>query len=303
MISVLIVNWNTRDLLRACLASLRAALAGLEHEIIVVDNASRDGSAAMVRAEFPEVALIDSKENLGFAAGNNRALAAARGEWIWLLNPDTEVEIGAAQKLIAFIEQHSQCGAVASALIDARSGKPQQSCRTFPTPAALWVEALGLARAFPRSKTFGFYRMGWWNMRQERRVEQPMASSFLLRRAAIDSISESTPEVRRTFFDENFPILFNDVDLCWRLHRADWEIWYVPQARVKHWGGASTAQVKPAMIRESHRGLARFYDKHWRGKIAAPLYLITLTMMHLAGAARYLAARRRERNKRGHSDE
>ena len=283
MISVLIVNWNTRDLLRACLASL-AALE-IEHEIIVVDNASQDDSAAMVAREFPGVRLLESAENLGFAQGNNRAYQLARGEWIWLLNPDTEVLEGAAPILLNFLQDNPKVGAVASALIDARDGSIQRSCRTFPAPAALWAQAFGLAALFPRSRRFGFYKMGWWNYRDARAVEQPMASSLLLRREAI--------EASGGLFDADFPIFFNDVDLCWRLWRANWEIWFEPRARVRHWGGASTRLVKPQMIAESHRSLRRFYLKHYRGEVAAPLFWATLWMSDLAGRARVWRAQKR----------
>lgn len=289
MISVLIVNWNTRELLRACLISLRASCAGLEHEIIVVDNDSGDGSAAMVAREFPEVKLLAEKTNCGFAAGNNRALQRARGQWIWLLNPDTEVLGDAPRRLIEVLERHPRAGAVASALVDARSGAIQRSCRTFPTPAALWTQALGLARAFPRSKRFGFYKMGWWNLREARQVEQPMASSFLLRRAAIETAGG--------LFDEDFPIFFNDVDLCWRLKKVGWEIWFLPQARVRHWGGAATGQIKPEMIRESHRSLRRFYEKWFRAQLPPPLYWITVAMFECAGRARFLSALARDKAK------
>ena len=283
MISILIVNWNTRELLRACLLSLR----DIQAEIIVVDNASKDDSAHMVAREFPGVHLIESDENLGFAGGNNRAYAAARGQWIWLLNSDTEVEADAAAILVQFLEAHPKVGAVASALVDARDGHIQRSCRTFPTPAALWAQASGLATLFPRSRRFGFYKMGYWNYRTARAVEQPMASSLMLRRAAIEDAGG--------LFDEQFPIFFNDVDLCWRLRRAGWEIWFEPRARVKHWGGASTAQWGAAMIEESHRSLRRFYIKHYCGHLRAPLYYATLWMSEWAGRARSVWARRRER--------
>jgi GT2 family glycosyltransferase len=282
MLSILIVNWNTRELLRACLLSLRANCGAVEHEVIVLDNASADGSAAMVAREFPEVHLIAGAENLGFAAGNNRACEAARGDFIWLLNPDTEVLAGAPQRMRDFLEVHPRCGAVASMLVDARTGRPQRSCRTFPTPAALWTEALGLAEFYPRSRRFGFYRMGWWNYRSTRPVEQPMASSLLLRRAAIESCGG--------LFDEEFPIFFNDVDLCWRLWQSGWQIWYLPDARVLHHGGASTRLVKPEMIAQSHRSLRRFYEKHYRRRIASPLFGVTLTMMEAAGWWRRLVA-------------
>ncbi|MDQ3813864.1 MAG: glycosyltransferase family 2 protein [Armatimonadota bacterium] len=284
MISVLIVNWNTRDYLRACLFSLRPACAGLEQEIIVVDNDSHDGSAAMVRAEFPEVRLLANSHNAGYAAGNNQAYAVAHGEYLWLLNPDTEILDDAPRRLLNFLLADEKRGAVASALIDARTGRIQRSCRTFPTPAALWAEASGLARRFPRSRRFGFYRMGWWRYHDAGEIEQPMASSLLLRRTAIEDAGG--------LFDEQFPIFFNDVDLCWRLKAAGWQIWYLPEARVLHHGGASTSQLKPEMIAASHQALRRFYEKHYRGQMSAPLYHATVALMEAAGALRLWRARR-----------
>lgn len=291
MISILIVNWNTRDLLRACLKSLRLLTTQkVEHEIIVVDCASSDASAAMVAREFPDVRLIASDENLGFAAGNNHAYKVARGEWIWLLNPDTEISENCAQALIERFHNQPHSGAVASALVDARDGHIQRSCRTFPTPAALWAQASGLAVLFPRSKRFGFYKMGWWNYRDARAVEQPMASSLMLRREAINEIGG--------LFDEQFPIFFNDVDLCWKLWQSDWEIWFEPRSRVKHWGGAATSQAKPEMIARSHESLRKFYRKHYSSHVASPLYFATLLMSKLAGKARIIAAKRRKKRQK-----
>jgi len=278
MLSVLIVNWNTRELLRACLASLETHLSAVEHEILVVDCASGDESAAMVAREFPDVQLLALEENAGFARGNNLALGKAKGNFIWLLNPDTEVFEGAAPTLVSFLEENPRAGGVASALVDARDGTFQRSCRTFPTPAALWCEASGLAHFFPRSKRFGFYKMGWFSHRTRRRVEQPMASSFLLRREAIDAIGG--------LFDERFPIFFNDVDLCWRLIERGWEVWYEPTAKVKHWGGASTKQRRREMIRESHRSLEEFYRLHFRGRFHPILFWATLVLIRLGGWAR-----------------
>jgi len=281
MISILIVNWNTRELLRACLLSLQATCGEIEHEIIVIDNASKDDSATMVECEFPGVNLIASSENLGFAAGNNRAFEMARGEFIWLLNPDTEVLGDAARTMREFLKTHERCGAVASMLVDAKNGRPQLSCRTFPSPAALWTEAFGLAKFYARSRRFGFYRMGWWNYRDARPVEQPMASSLMLKRAAIQSSGG--------LFDEDFPIFFNDVDLCWRLWHSGWQIWYLPDAAVLHHGGGATSQARPAMVEQSHRSLRRFYEKHYRGEVWPPLFWATMTMIELAGWWRRMA--------------
>lgn len=277
-VSVLIVNWNTRELLRACLHSLQTHMVGLQHEIIVVDNASPDGSAALVATQFPHVKLLALDANAGFAAGNNLAYGLSSGDKIWLLNPDTEVLPGAPAHLIQFLDQHPRVGAVASALQDARDGSTQRSCRTFPSPAALWTEASGLAAAFSRSKRFGFYKMGWWNYREARAVAQPMASSLMVRRNTVEAVGG--------LFDEQFPIFFNDVDLCQRIWDAGQEIWFTPEARVLHWGGAATGQRKVAMIEESHRSLRAYYKKHYRGKLHPVLYHATLLMMSAAGRFR-----------------
>ncbi|MEO6909041.1 MAG: glycosyltransferase family 2 protein [Abditibacteriaceae bacterium] len=274
MLSILIVNWNTRDLLRACLDSLHGYLRG-EYEIIVVDNASDDNSAQMVRDEFPQSQLIASPTNTGYAAGNNLAYQKSHGEWVWLLNPDTEIDETSFSQLLDFITENPRCGAVASCLVDAQDGSTQHSCRAFPEPAALWFEALGLAAKYPHSKQFGFYRMSWWNYNETRQVDQPMASSLLLRREAIESSGG--------LFDEDFPIYFNDVDLCWRLHENDWEIWYVPQSKVRHHGGASTSQRRPEMIRESHQSLERFYEKQYRKKLNPLIYYLTISLIRLSG--------------------
>lgn len=282
LVSILIVNWNTRDYLRACLLSLEVTCSAVPHEVIVVDNASHDGSAVMVREEFPTVQLIANAHNIGYAAGNNQAYAVAQGQWIWLLNPDTEVLDDALARMLDFLQADPKRGAVASALIDAQTGQLQRSCRTFPTPAALWSEATGLARFYPRSRRFGFYRMGWWRYHDTRVVDQPMASSFLLRREAIEAAGG--------LFDEQFPIFFNDVDLCWRLWAQEWQIWYLPQARVLHHGGASTRQVKPEMIAASHRALRLFYEKHYRAILSPLIFLVTIALMEASGAWRYRRA-------------
>jgi GT2 family glycosyltransferase len=127
--------------------------------------------------------------------------------------------------------------------------------------------------------------MGWWNMKTAREVDQPMASSFMLRRAAIESIGG--------LFDEQFPIFFNDVDLCLRIKEAGWQIWYLPEAEVIHHGGAGTSQVRPQMIEESHRSLRRFYEKHYRGRISPLLYWPTIALAEATGKARLWRAQKK----------
>lgn len=290
LLSIIIVNWNTRDLLRACLRSLEEACADVAHEVIVVDNASTDGSAAMVAAEFPQVRLVANAENVGYAKGNNQGIELARGEWLWLLNPDTEVLPNTAETLLRFMQEHPDCGALGCKLLNPPSEttdrRPltahQYSCRTFPTPDVIIMEALGLSRLFPRHRWFGKYRMTWWDYDDVREVDQPMASSLLIRREVIEQVGG---------MDEAFPIFFNDVDLCYRIKQAGWKICFTPDAQVTHHGGASTRQAKRQMIRESHQSLLRFYEKHYRGKISPLVYALVKLIVIVAGRWREMTAR------------
>lgn len=278
-LSVCIVSWNTRELLDACLQSLRSIPDRITREVIVVDNASEDGTAEMVRTGYPDVTLIANESNLGYAAANNQAIAAARGELILLLNPDIVVLEGALDTLVGFLREHDEAAAVAPRLV-LPDGSTQASCRSFPTPDVVLYEALGLSRVFPRSRRFGRYRMTWWDYDDERPVAQPMASALLIRRSALEEVGA---------MDEQFPIFFNDVDLCKRLWDAGWEIWYTPRATMVHTGGASTSQVRRRMIDESHRSFLRFYEKHYAGRIPGWQYLGARLLLRLGHVARVAA--------------
>jgi GT2 family glycosyltransferase len=281
-LSVVIVNWNTRDLLRSCLGSLRAALDGspLRSEVIVVDNASADGSAAMVAAEFPEVRVIANTENRNYAAGNNQGLRQAAGKFVLILNPDTELPAGAPDALVGFLRQDPRAGAVAPALVYP-DGRLQESVRGFPTPRALIGELIGLARLLPKSR-WGGYRASRLPEDRPAPVDQPMTSALLLRREALEQVGP---------FDEQFPLFFNDVDLCYRLKRAGWEIFYDPRVRIIHIGGASTRQVRPEAILLSHEGLRRFYAKHYRERLPVPAYWTIQAAITLTGRLRAFLAR------------
>jgi N-acetylglucosaminyl-diphospho-decaprenol L-rhamnosyltransferase len=280
-LSIIIVNWNTRDLLRACLASLPAALApSLSAEILVIDNASADGSAQMVAAEFGSVRLFANTENLGYAAGNNQGFEAAIGGCFLLLNPDTELPAGSITELVRFLRERPEAGAVAPRLIHP-DGRIQRSVRGFPTPLALLGEVTGLARLAPWGP-WAAYRGPRVEPEQPVPVDQPMASCLLFRREAIEQAGG---------MDTDFPIFFNDVDLCRRVRDKGWEIWYNPTVAIIHHGGASTRQVRPRMVWESHHSLHRYYQKHYRGRLFRPLYGVIVAAIYAAGALRYGWAR------------
>lgn len=266
MLSILIVNWNTREHLRRCLGSIRAFPPDAEYEVIVVDNASSDGSAQMVCDEYPEVALIASKENTGYARGNNIAYEYARGDLLLLLNPDTEFEDNSLQAAAEALSANEDTGALAIRLIDPEPPhKTQRSIRSFPRPLPIFFEIIGLSRLFPNSNFFAAYRRPNFNYDAAGPAEQPMGTFLMLRRSAL-------PKDR--FMDERFPIFFNDVDLLYRMHLAGQITWYTPNARVLHYGGASTEQTKKKMIWESHRSLIRYYTKWYLRWWSAPLIII-----------------------------
>jgi len=265
-LSIAIVNWNTREYLERCLRSIFEHPPDCEFEVIVVDNASTDGSAKLVADNFHNVTLISNSENLGYARGNNQAIETSSGEFILLLNPDIEVKPGALDALLAFAKAHPEAAAVGCRLIHP-DGRIQRSVRSFPSPAAVLFEYLKISRIFPNSRLFGRYRMTYFDYSTAAEVDQPMASCLLLSRRALDDVGT---------FDEQFPIFFNDVDWCYRAKKKGWKIFFTPDAEVIHHGGASTTQVRAKMISESHRSLARFYAKHYRGKMCAVIYWLIM---------------------------
>jgi len=181
-LSIVVLSWNTRELLAACLASLRAVSGELPFETIVVDNASADGSADMVAARFPEVRLVRNAVNEGYAIGNNTGAGFARGDLLLLLNSDTEVRPGALSTLVAFLDAHPGHGACAPRL-DNPDGTPQKSCKTFPTLAICVFFDTCFDRWFPDNRVIPRYFMEDFDHLATRDVDQPPGAAFLVRRA------------------------------------------------------------------------------------------------------------------------
>jgi GT2 family glycosyltransferase len=246
-----IVNWNTRSLLSECLKSIWRFPPSCGFEIIVVDNASADGSSDMVRDAFPNCILIASKTNLGYAKANNLGIEKAQGEFILTLNPDTELIDDSLDRCIAFMDDNIRAGAVAARLLNP-DGSVQKSVRNFPTLSNILFEIIGLARLFPKSRLFGNYRCEWLDYAKTQQVEQPMGTFLLFRKAALDQIGR---------FDEAFPIFFNEVDLLRRMKDSGFEIWLCADTAIEHLGGASTRQVRKNMIWESHKSLMRYLNR------------------------------------------
>jgi len=265
-LSIVIVNWNTRDLLLGALTSIYGAPPAFPFEVIVADNASSDGSANAVRRDFPQAVVIANTDNSGYARGNNQGIAASAGEFVLLLNPDVVLPPGGLGQAVAVLTARPDAGALGVRLVNP-DGTVQPSVRGFPAPLSVLWEALGLSRVFPRSRLFGAYRMTWFGYDHEAEVDQPMGTFLLMRRAALDAIG---------LLDERFPIFFNEVDWCYRARRGGWKILFTPAVEVVHYGGGSTRQVWQAMAWESRRGLLAFYRKHFTAPLYAPAYWLAV---------------------------
>jgi N-acetylglucosaminyl-diphospho-decaprenol L-rhamnosyltransferase len=278
-LTIVIVNWNTCDLLRACLASLERHPFSGRSEVIVVDNNSSDGSATMVRKEFADVVLVDLPTNAGYARGNNHGFAQAQGEFILTLNPDTELVDASLDRAVRIMSENSEWGILGAKQI-AVDGKVQRSVRGFPSLAGIFGDVTGLGRLLPHS-ALGSYRLTAFDYEKTQFAPQPMGTFLLFRRSALKDVGDP-----RGPLDEEFPIFFNEVDLLYRLAEKGWPCIYSPEVRILHHGGESTKQVRKSMIWESHRSLVRFMRKHLLTQWNLPLIGIVSGIIYAAAFVR-----------------
>jgi hypothetical protein len=231
-LSICIVNWNVKDLLKACLGSIYANTKDISFEVIIVDNNSSDESVRMIKSDFPQVKLIENKTNAGFTKANNQAIKISQGRNIMLLNPDTEVTDNALNRMIRFLDSRRDCGALGCKLLNT-DGSLQRSCRTFPTLEVMLYGAIFLDFLFPKSRLFGKYFMTWWDFNETREVDQPMGSALMIKKDVLDKVG---------LFDENIFIWFDEVDLCYRIKKAGFKIYFTPEAQIKHYLSQSFKQ-------------------------------------------------------------
>lgn len=253
-LSVVVLSWNTRELLRACLRALEADSEPGRRELIVVDNASGDGSADMVALEFPHVRLLRNTENLLYAEGNNQGARLATGEYLCLLNSDTAVRPGALEYLARFLDEHADYGAVAPRLVNA-DGSIQRACRRFPTLADALFDSTSLGRIPPATWFQRWTHMEHCDHAESRDVPQPPGACFMIRRAEYEALGG---------LDQDLRLYFNDVDLCRALWARGRRIRYLAEVEVLHHGGASTRAFH-WKERNTHyvRDRARYYRKHY----------------------------------------
>jgi len=233
-LAVVILSWNTRELLDRCLATVVGQEHGLTLEVCVVDNASRDGSAELVAAKYPSVKLLKNGVNEGYARGNNQGARATTAPLLLLLNSDTEVRPGALRKLAEILRRFPEYGAVAPKLVNP-DGSVQRACMRFPTLVDGFLFDSWFERRFGRSKAVRRYFMDDFDHEGDADVDQPPGAALMLRRADFDAVGG---------FDERLWLFYNDVELCRRLHDRGQRIRYVATAEVLHYRGKSTAQYR-----------------------------------------------------------
>ena len=243
-IAVIIVNWNAREDLRACLNSLYAdPKPYLDYEVWVVDNASADGSAAMVAAEFPSVHLRVNTENLGFSRANNQAIAETKSRYVFLLNSDAKIHPGALDSLVAYADSHPNAAILGPKVLNP-NGSVQHSCRRFPSLGAGFFRNTYLGRLFPHNRFARDYLMTDFDHASDLPVDWVSGCAMLIRRSAIDTIGA---------LDERFYMYCEDVDICQRAWDAGLKVVYVPDAVVTHAIGRSSDKNADKMIVEFHR--------------------------------------------------
>lgn len=246
-LSIIIVNWNTKDYLIQCLKSLEQTVKHLKIEIIVVDNGSSDGSVEWIRQKFTKATLIMNSVNLGFARANNQAMALSKGRYVLLLNPDVEAKEGAIENLVAFMEGHPEAG-VAGAQLLYPDGSKQNSIANFPSLATELLNKSFLRWLFPTR-----YPGKESTYTKPIEVDSVIGACMMVRREAIDQVG---------LLDEDYFLFLEETDWCYRMRQRGWKIYHVPQAEVIHFQGKSAEKDKKRAKVEYYRSRSLFFKKH-----------------------------------------
>jgi GT2 family glycosyltransferase len=269
-LSVVIVNYNVRYFLEQALYAVRKACLGIESEILVVDNHSADGSCEMVRRAFPEVRLIENKENVGFSKANNQAIRESKGEYVLLLNPDTVVEEDCFRKVLQFMDKTPDAGAAGVKMIDGKGHFLPESKRGLPTPEVAFYKMFGLSSLFPKSKRFGRYHLGYLNNDEINNVDVLAGAFMMLRKSVLDKIG---------LLDEDYFMYGEDIDLSYRITLNGFKNYYFPHTTIIHYKGESTKKSSINYVFVFYRAMVTFARKHYSQKHAATFgFLINLAI-------------------------
>ena len=285
-LSIIILNWNTRDLLAQCIDVLGQHIGSLPHEIVVVDNASTDGSQAMLRSRYPGMRLIQNESNVGFAAGNNRGMRESTGRYMLLLNTDAFVTEGALQAMIQLADVQPKAGLIGAHLRNA-DGSFQASFTAFPTLTREFLILSGAGRVLHGSN---FPSAGPEVEHGPQVVDYVEGAALLVRREAFEQAGG---------LDEGFFMYAEEVDWCYSLRQAGWQVWYQPAARITHLGGGSSKTRRTAREADLYRSRVRFFRKHYgvaaSSSLKALIYGSVLAKQAVHGVLRSVSGGKRGR--------
>jgi GT2 family glycosyltransferase len=270
-LSIIIVNYNAREFLKGCIASIMENVKEISYEIIVVDNNSSDSSAEMVKKEFPGIKLVKNRVNVGFSKANNQGVKFSKeGRYVLFLNPDTVVNKYTLEKMIVFMDTHRDAGASTCSLIMPNGKMDDAVHRGFPTPWNALCHFSGIEKIFPKSKLFSGYSLGWMNLNSTHQIDVLAGAFMLVRRRAGEEAK---------WWDEDYFFYGEDIDFCYMLKQKGWKIYYVPDYFIKHYkgvsGGIKAVSKNISTASEETRKRSRkwrfeamriFYTKHYRQK-------------------------------------
>lgn len=290
-LSIVIVSWNTKDILRDCLLSVYEQTKDISFEVIVVDNDSQDDSADMVAEEFPQTVLIRHPENAGFAAGNNIGFKVTKGRYVLLLNSDTIVLDNALKKTLTYADTKPDYGVISCKVLnDDKSLQP--NCFMYPSLLNSLFFVTGLYKLFPRSRLFGRQHMTWWDYNNAREVQVIKGCFMLVRKEALDQVGP---------MDERFFMYSEEVDWCYRFSHKNWKLGFYPDAEIIHLGGISAAKLGGDRALIKDKSTRRFLKKHR----SLPTYYITLFFMFVFYCTRlpgaflfYLSTKEKDKKQR-----
>jgi len=253
-LSIVIVNYNAKGLLKDCLESIYKETKDIPFDMWVVDNNSKDGSVAMVHNYFPEIKLIENKENLGFAKANNQAILKSYSDYVLLLNPDTVVLENAIGKMVRFMDDNPEVG-ISGCKVSNEDGTLQMACRrSIPTPGVAFFRLCGLSRIFPNSKLMAKYNLTFMNPNESHEVDAVSGAFLMVRKKVIDTIG---------LLDDIFFMYGEELDWCLRAKNAGWKVMYYPYAEIIHYKGESSKSNTRKANFEFYRSMYLFHKKHF----------------------------------------
>lgn len=254
MLSIIIVNYNAEKFLQRCLSSVYAETKKIPFDVWVVDNNSTDLSVSMVQQNFPQVNLIENKENVGFAKANNQAITNCAGDYILLLNPDTLILRNALEKVVNFMDENPTVGICGCKVLN-EDGTLQLACRrSIPTPGVAFFRLTGLSRLFPNSKLMAEYNLTYLDSNKAHEVGAVSGAFLLTRRKVVDNIGK---------LDQRFFMYGEELDWCLRAKKAGWTVMYYPDVEITHYKGECSKNNSRKAAFEFYRSMYLFYKKHF----------------------------------------